>query len=159
LVERHRANRAVLLLKDFLLIHAYWKNVVIIRVADLFKSQATRKSQRAFSRKHHMRCFLHDASCNADRINHPNNGRYGPGLSRGPIHDRCIELDIARRIRCGTAASNIQTTGFHFRNHILNGVDRSRSGLKPGLAFFDQPTQVLFNDRIIATGNGAGTAV
>jgi hypothetical protein len=103
--------------------------------------------------------FLHDTPCNTDRIYHPNNRRHGPGLSRRSIHDRCIELDITRRIRCGTAASNIQTTGFHFRNRNLNGVDRARSGLKPGLAFFGQPTQVLFNDRIIATGNGAGTTV
>jgi len=35
----------------------------------------------------------------------------------------------------------------------------SAPGLKPGPNVFGQPTQMIFNDCIVATGNGAGTTV
>jgi hypothetical protein len=149
----------VLLLVDFVLIHTDRKYIVSIRVADFLKPLLARESQRAVSRQHHMWRHLHDPPCNTNRVDHSDNRGHCTRFTGCAVHDRCIKFNIASCIRCRTTACDIQTAGFHFSNGVLDNVDCARPGFKPGLASFGQDAQVIFNNRIIATRNGAGTAV
>jgi hypothetical protein len=56
-------------------------------------------------------------------------------------------------------ASNVKTTLLHLRHRELDGVERPAARRQPGLTFFGQAAQMLFDHSIVPAGNGAGTTV
>jgi hypothetical protein len=106
-----------------------------------------------------MRGFLHDAPCDTDRIDDPDNCCDGARTSRLAVHDGRVQFDIACRIRRRTSPGNVQTTVLHLSYRELDDVERAAASCQADLTFLSQVAQMTFNDGIVPAGNGAGTAM